>query len=1318
MIKRGINKVSDLEKKIANIQKSTRTSMHFFVGLNDWIRLRSRAYYNWHLNPNANKIHVSGLFIYVFLILGLIITSFYPQQKIMAANHSKTWTTTADFNSGTKSNVNVANDQIRLATSQSNYTENFATDSFKDASTTANWDTVNNYLKANGTSSATVNELKFWDDVFPNDYTEIMYIDHENGILYLSGTAGSFLAYNLNTAVTYNLSEKLGIKNNNYGFGSLCNFKLDTTNNNLFYLVSSDNSNEVKFGSMQLTNNPATAEYVDLTDTLNFYPINNRPEDMIIDQQNKMIYIFSLQERYFNVFDYSTVVEDGAFHQISSNLFEICDQYNTGLVFNTYIDSYNNVYINIGMEGEIGMFFPVSITFCSNGSYNINIDVMQISAFLTFGRSGKIYFITNAINFDNFSLSTKVYASDENSNPSNLVLQEIYSSDAFCIFDVFEINDNFVLSGMGIDNDSTYLEMIQDDDQYTISIKTEKYSFVDTPFFAYIEDYFGVIYALDTFSVLQINFGGFNDSSAKSKKLNELDRNIQSATISADAETPSGTSINYYLSNNGGEDWEETSVGVEHFFSTTGSDLRWRADINAQGENSPVINDLSVSYNYFSNTSGSWNAKFNAGSTVTWNSVIWDKNLYSGTSMTAKFRSASTELGLNSATWSNNVSITGSGYNLANLNVGQNKGLSNNQWVEVQVSFSTDNLSYSPKLNSLMLNYSDALTIDHYSVVCNEEYSVDTGFSLQIKAYDANNNLINTDSSTNLNISSTGNLKFYKDDKYKKEVSSYKLSNGIATVYAKSAIEEDVKIMVNDSNGKTGESGTIRIKSGYLFSLDIPTEVIAGEKFKVDLGSSGSFDQNKLTLGGLDKSKNGDDPIYGAVVFNNGIANVEIVAYKSGDDDLVVLYDGREVLKSKINVKSSQLKEVVINSELEPKAGDNIDINSQLKDGYGNQVSDVTLIWNGAVNGKFSKNKIGKYNVFAYSGDIKSNTLEISVLPGKLEKVILDPDENLKYGPGSSVEYTAMGYDKYDNLIKDVSYEWFGTDGKNTGKISRKDLGIYNVYAKGSFGGKSITSKEYDVTVTNSINLSNLLEKDVLSVNTINIDNNDEKVSEVVDTLPGVSLNLNIGKTNKEVSKIEAKLGEEDIQFDPGLTGEFVAKITSPRQPGKYEVKVKIFYKDGTTEEKIIEVLVDPYGYVYEDGKKGEQRLSNVEVTCYQKEGDNWKQWDAKKYNQINPQLTEDNGEYSFMVPEGIYYIEAKKEGYEVFKSNDLKVEKNKPVNLNIKLTKKPFSEKIIESLNSKDGINLKIATSLLFLLAIYLAVNKYLLGKKVRRHK
>lgn len=83
----------------------------------------------------------------------------------------------------------------------------------------------------------------------------------------------------------------------------------------------------------------------------------------------------------------------------------------------------------------------------------------------------------------------------------------------------------------------------------------------------------------------------------QSSTVDQIEGVIESATFDADFDLHGG-SLRFHLSNNGGEDWVEAAPGEIVRFITTGSDLRWRAEMeaNADGTASPVIHSIQIEY--------------------------------------------------------------------------------------------------------------------------------------------------------------------------------------------------------------------------------------------------------------------------------------------------------------------------------------------------------------------------------------------------------------------------------------------------------------------------------------------------------------------------------------------------------------------------------------------------------------------------------------------------------------------------------------------------------------------------------------------------
>jgi hypothetical protein len=60
-------KIVEMDKKILQVQKSTKTLFKLFERSHNWLRSKSHAYYDWHLNPYASTIHWVTLAV-IFLI--------------------------------------------------------------------------------------------------------------------------------------------------------------------------------------------------------------------------------------------------------------------------------------------------------------------------------------------------------------------------------------------------------------------------------------------------------------------------------------------------------------------------------------------------------------------------------------------------------------------------------------------------------------------------------------------------------------------------------------------------------------------------------------------------------------------------------------------------------------------------------------------------------------------------------------------------------------------------------------------------------------------------------------------------------------------------------------------------------------------------------------------------------------------------------------------------------------------------------------------------------------------------------------------------
>jgi hypothetical protein len=138
---------------------------------------------------------------------------------------------------------------------------------------------------------------------------------------------------------------------------------------------------------------------------------------------------------------------------------------------------------------------------------------------------------------------------------------------------------------------------------------------------------------------------------------------------------------------------------------------------------------------------------------------------------------------------------------------------------------------------------------------------------------------------------------------------------------------------------------------------------------------------------------------------------------------------------------------------------------------------------------------------------------------------------------------------------------------------------------------------------------------------------------------------------------------------DPEHTGIYTANVTTPAVEGTYEVITLISYHDKTlgTKELRLTTVVDPEGHVYEMIQGKEALIPNATVSIYNSNTNVL--WDAGTYSQTNPQTTDTSGKYSFLVPEGKYYITVEATGYDTYQGNTFDVKAGNGVHFNIELT-------------------------------------------------
>jgi hypothetical protein len=94
-----------------------------------------------------------------------------------------------------------------------------------------------------------------------------------------------------------------------------------------------------------------------------------------------------------------------------------------------------------------------------------------------------------------------------------------------------------------------------------------------------------------------------------------LSQAVDSITLSGVfGSTPTGTSIQVDISNDGGTTWKRAAIGQKVTFLNTGNSMTWRATLNGSASKTPVLGDVALSYTTNYQTSGYYYAYYYVGS--------------------------------------------------------------------------------------------------------------------------------------------------------------------------------------------------------------------------------------------------------------------------------------------------------------------------------------------------------------------------------------------------------------------------------------------------------------------------------------------------------------------------------------------------------------------------------------------------------------------------------------------------------------------------------------------------------------------------------
>ncbi len=177
--------------------------------------------------------------------------------------------------------------------------------------------------------------------------------------------------------------------------------------------------------------------------------------------------------------------------------------------------------------------------------------------------------------------------------------------------------------------------------------------------------------------------------------------------------------------------------------------------------------------------------------------------------------------------------------------------------------------------------------------------------------------------------------------------------------------------------------------------------------------------------------------------------------------------------------------------------------------------------------------------------------------------------------------------------------------------------------------------------------------------------------------LPNVALKLSIAKEKLSpfLKSIIATIGDSSYLLKiNNKTNAYETSFITPGSIGEYALSALVLvYQDGKMQVASGDLKVEENGYVYKGdviasgakqsrglmsgiaavvsffrNDKKEKRITDAEVTLYQfyPELGTWGKWLGTRYFQVNPEFTDNIGEYAFAVNPGKYYLTVYKEGY------------------------------------------------------------------------
>jgi hypothetical protein len=168
---------------------------------------------------------------------------------------------------------------------------------------------------------------------------------------------------------------------------------------------------------------------------------------------------------------------------------------------------------------------------------------------------------------------------------------------------------------------------------------------------------------------------------------------------------------------------------------------------------------------------------------------------------------------------------------------------------------------------------------------------------------------------------------------------------------------------------------------------------------------------------------------------------------------------------------------------------------------------------------------------------------------------------------------------------------------------------------------------------------------------------------------------------------VETRLVLAEFDYIDSGSGVYTATVQSPMVDGEYEIITVFDYTDTNTSSKEIKLItvVDPEGYIYEKNGEAQTRIAGAVASLYWLNPDTkqYELWPAKDFQQENPQITDVRGSYSFLVPDGYYYLKVEAPGYLSYDGKPFQVAEGSGIHINVELKTSFWFLNIVDWKNS-----------------------------------